>query len=340
MFSASALTNRLLEVHDKYMGVPAAERQRFSLVGDTSCLVLWQNVALGQPGAEARSRPSQPQKPAVFIDNPYPRSVDEAIAREMRFMTEEAPRQSTFEARDKKYNGAFTRPRAREAFAAYVGHRDWSDQQTQRKWLTCELQKRQGDGDRKGAAEIQQKLRALSGQTERQGGEVMFDCDNYDEARDRTVELVGPVDIATVKLAQPKFGEVGTRNNDGTVPYNGFTAEVPTLDGRGTDEIQWRFDYCGDTKRCHINVKVRPPKLNGNGAGEHYGDKSPQTLDVAFFFPDGEPFYHDALSGISRRLEDAWLTASVDAESGVIYQPRPLLFLPRGQELSQELILH
>ncbi len=193
---------------------------------------------------------------------------------------------NTFSGRENRFDGEFTRGRARQAFKDYIALRD-----------------------------VAQDSRGVE-----HGGEIGFQCDSYEDAARRVLELVGPVEFSPRNYSEvriiPEYRALKEMGNG--VPIKGFGARVPMTPSIDTVSLHvgWYID-ADKIKGPHFNVQICPPVSVISDQGQ-YKKNNPLSLNIAFCFPRKEGEFFNTLLG---RVQDALIADLVAKNSLVGYLP-------------------
>jgi len=214
----------------------------------------------------------------------------------LRTLTEDhANGASSFKDRISCYGEEYSSDRSREAFFAYLKHRDWSD--ASREGVPLVRQKTNGSN---GTRKLEKKP-----EFDPQGGEVIFFCQDIKEAAERATELIGPVPVEKREDASCKLREYKEDHSNGkATPIHGFSADVSRSNGNGEAfswDVDWRIDYDPE-KGSHINTMVRPPRIDGSEQRGYYRANDPRSLKIAFIFPGGKEKYEEILDATEELL--------------------------------------
>lgn len=229
----------------------------------------------------------------TMIDN----SVEQEIAPSLpdlssfRVISERGGSRERFSAREKFFGGQFTHERARQALEDYKSLRDQLDKARRRKDFHQKLSASR-NGNRK---MIEDQIRRNEFAYDPQGGEIIFVCADFEEAHDRLMELIGPVEFSKRHYRYER--PLGDRKDKhATPPCDGFstTAEFGHNGKTQLFKRRWRIDY-DPKKGPHFNTYVNP---GAPIAGGFLGDADPESLNIALVFPGNKDTYEKHLQDI------------------------------------------
>lgn len=213
-----------------------------------------------------------------------------------RLIWESAATSRCYKKREVVFGGAYTSERSRQAFEDYKLIRNEVDRARRRAEFEREITICKLSGRSKDVKHVEQAFRENEHGYNPQGGEVVLQCIDFPEARDRVLELIGPVEPGARRFRYSRMGEDSKFRQDGIKgPVNGFEATV-AFENHGTLQQfsrSWRVDY-DPRKGPHFNVAIRPVAILGDVV--HYlSNKDPESLSVAIVYPGDVQSYRRSL---------------------------------------------
>lgn len=204
----------------------------------------------------------------------------------------------SFSRRERQFGSTFSHERARRAFEDYKDLRDLTDKLERRHSIETQLEaRRKMKGARREVTLLEKALRLNESLYNPRGGEIVLLCSDFDEAKQRAYELIGPVEPDLRKDRYARLGESKAMHDQGkNGPYNGFEAEVEFESNGKLHQFSrsWRLDIDPEGKGPHFNIFVRP-RATYVDRPIYFDNHEPESLAIAFVYPGNKQSYDTTL---------------------------------------------